>query len=103
MEIYPHEAWCPRCSVSHPLGTQRCLHCGHGVMPVRPIESMRSATTTPAPSAYEFPSALDATAEADAPAAPSPRAASPLKIGMNVIWVALFVVVTLVRVCSERG
>ena len=100
-DAYLHEAWCPRCHVSHPPGTRRCLHCGGGVLPTRPGESLRGASATGSPAPMNVASApVDATD--DEPAA-APAKLSPLKLGINVIWVALFVVVTVMRVCSERG
>jgi hypothetical protein len=105
MEIYPHEAWCPRCRVSHPPGTKRCLHCGNAVLPVRPVEGMRSSTPTPmTPGPIYVPSSFPELPRdaGDADDATKP-AMGKLRLGMNVLWVLLFVVVTAVRVCSERG
>lgn len=31
------EVWCPRCNVSFPIGTRRCLHCGGATVPPNAI------------------------------------------------------------------
>jgi hypothetical protein len=104
MQIYPHEAWCPRCRVSHPPGTKRCLHCGNGVLPVRPVEGMRSASTTFAPPGpIGIPTAPGPAEAGGEEAAAPPQRMTSLRLGLNAIWIALFVIVTAVRVCSERG
>ena len=105
MQVYPHEAWCPRCSVSHPPGTKRCLHCGGAVLPMRPIEGGGRTFATSVPSSIEFPPMPEPVPDEGPPArgAPPPRTVSPLRLGMNVLWVLLFLAVTIVRVCSERG
>jgi hypothetical protein len=102
MQVYPHEAWCPRCSVSHPPGTKRCLHCDGAVLPMRPIETGGRTFATSLPSSIEIPPMP----EPDEPAgrsAPPTRVVSPARLGLNVFWLLLVIAVTLVRVCSERG
>ena len=101
MEIYPHEAWCNRCHVSHPPGTRRCLHCGGAVLPVRPIEGMRSSAAARVP--VELPAPLDLSRGEDADDGPERPPVGKLRLGMNAVWILLFIVVTAVRVCSERG
>lgn len=101
MQTYSHEAWCPRCHVSHPPGTRQCLHCAGSVLPARPIEMLRGASATASPSLMDVASAPADAADEEQAAAPAKL--SPLKLGMNLIWVALFVIVTVMRVCSERG
>lgn len=104
-DFYLHEAWCPRCRVSHPPGTKRCLHCGGGVLPVRPVEGMRvQQQARVARGPIEIPTAPDIVAapgdqEEDA-AAPVAR---PFRIGIATIWVLLAVVGTILRSCAERG
>ena len=102
-EIYPHEAWCPRCRVSHPPGTKRCLHCGHGVLPVRPVEGMRaSATMSRGP--IEIPMAPDIVSEdAEREQGEMSRVARPLRFGIAAIWVVLAAAGAILRACTERG
>ena len=103
-QVYPHEAWCPRCQVSHPPGTRRCLHCGGGVMPMRPVEGGRIAGPIPARGPIEVPTAPDMVpADEDAEREAAARVARPLRIGIATIWVVLAVVGTLLRACAERG
>ena len=102
-QFYPHEAWCPRCHVSHPPGTRRCLHCGGGVMPVRPVEGMRSATPAAPRGPIEIPVPPDIVTEDEGEPAEAGRVARPLRMGIAALWVVLAVVGALLRACAERG
>jgi hypothetical protein len=104
IEVYPHEAWCPSCHVSHPPGTKRCLHCGGGVLPMRPVQGMRGLQPSVARGPIEIATAPDIVAapdeEASEAAARMPR---PFRIGIATIWVVLAVVGAILRSCAERG
>lgn len=95
-----YEAWCPRCRVTHPPGTRRCLHCDGAVLPERPgaggvaqAPMVRQGAATPWP----MEGADDE--EAREPV----RAAAPKKLGMAALWVVLAIVTGILRACSERG
>ena len=99
-ETQIYEAWCPRCRVTHPPGTRRCLHCGGGVSPVRPAAGEFASGSVVRPgSATPWP--IEA-AEDEAPSEPA-RAARPMKIGMAAVWVVLAIVTAILRACTEGG
>jgi hypothetical protein len=104
IEVYPHEAWCPSCHVSHVPGTKRCLHCGGAVMPMRPVSSMGGGKPTLAHAGGAASGLPDLVAtEGDGEGAETPRAARPLRIGVATIWIVLAVVGAILRTCAERG
>lgn len=104
IEVYPYEAWCAPCQVSYPPGTKRCLHCGGGVMPMRPVESMRSAAPLSIRSAGDGPAPPDLVADESAgEGAEASRAARPFRIGLTTIWIVLAVLGAILRTCAERG
>jgi hypothetical protein len=96
MKVYPNEAWCPRCHVSHPPGTRRCLHCGGGVMAARPAE-------TPSLAAQREMEMLETPgATADEEPAEVARVARPLRIGLATLWILLAIAGAILRTCTER-
>ena len=103
-QVYPHEAWCPRCSVSHPPGTRTCLHCGGPVMPVRLVEEGQRGAAPPPPGPLEIPTRPEIVAPDDDDGGnAADRIARPLRIGIAGIWLVLAIVGALLRACSERG
>jgi hypothetical protein len=95
---YPQEAWCPRCHVSHPPGTRRCLHCGQGVLPVRPGTEHASVS---ARETQHLPFPAEPPGDDEAEAAPS--AARPLRIGFATLWLILAIAGAVLRSCAERS
>jgi hypothetical protein len=80
----PYEVFCPRCSVTFPVGTRHCLHCGGRL----PRERGRLIA---APSSFE---------ERYTPLedeGPRMSRFSPVAL----IWVLLFVVGTIYRACTS--
>lgn len=95
-----YEAWCPRCRVTHPPGTRRCLHCGGPVLAERPAAGgIASGPVVRQGAAAPWPIEAGEDEEAREPA----RAARPLKIGMAALWIVLAIVTGILRACAERG
>jgi hypothetical protein len=123
----PFETRCPRCKVSFPIETRRCVHCG-GATEVPP----RGAAAAPAPPAGSRPGSgrLRARVQAQAqrvPApppqtqrVPAPSARLPLPTpqdedddelpgrsgftrGAGLVWVVLAIAASLYRACTGEG
>ena len=95
-----YEAWCPRCRVTHPPGTRRCLHCGGTVLPERPAAGDFAGGPVVQPeSATPWPIEARDDEETREP----PRAARQMKVGMAALWIVLAIVTGILRACSERG
>jgi len=97
-----HEWWCPRCRVTHPPGRKVCVHCGGRVQPSRdaaPVFDPRAALEArlglPQPGGEE--------PEAAEPAEPQSPAARGARIAMTLVWIALAIAASLLRMCQERG
>lgn len=102
----PYEWWCPRCRVTHPPGRKQCLHCGG------PVQTSRD----PAPAVFDPRAILEGRLRGPAPdgapppadaeeaeAAPESRSARGARIGMTVVWIALAIGASLLRMCQEQG
>jgi len=95
-----YEAWCPRCRVTHPPGTRRCLHCGGTVLPERPAAGAFAGGPVVQPgSATPWPIEAGEDEETREP----PRAARRMKAGMAALWIVLAIVTGILRACAERG
>ena len=81
----PFEAYCFNCSVTFPVGTRRCVHCGGPIgRPLRQAAPQLSA---------EFPVEV---AEEEAPA----QASTGRRIGGISLWILLGLGAALSRMCS---
>jgi hypothetical protein len=108
------EVFCPRCGVTFPIGTKKCLHCGGRTAP---------GHGRPAPPLYSTLDSLDAqetavdggsTARPSEGLTPPPRleelehegeesAPRPgiMRIGSGLMWVILAIGFSLMRMCQE--
>ena len=107
-----YETWCHACSVSFPVGTKKCLHCGGRVRPERPRASMRRREAAEvdllAASPLSYSDEVDSlTARPDQPVSDAPlepeeepARRSLLRGGMTVIWMILLAAGYAWRACS---
>lgn len=98
-----YEWWCPRCRVTHPPGRKVCVHCGGRVQATRetaavfdPRAALEARLGLPRPGSEE-PEAADEGDVAEG------RGARGMRLGMTLVWVALAVLATLLRMCQEPG
>jgi len=111
--ISKFEVACPACRVSYPPGQKRCIHCGGKTeksvvdVPDAPPEftdAMGRAEREPEPPAmlagdgHEFVFLPRDTSEEDAE---ETRGGILRRLG-GLVWVALFVVLTVIRMCAEE-
>ncbi len=102
-----YETYCPNCRVSHPPGTRKCLHCGGGVLPERPADSMglrRPAEAEllaevhdlsgPAPEPGEL-------GEVDGETTRKPAGAA--RVVLSLVWIAVAVAISVYRGCQAGG
>jgi hypothetical protein len=99
--VAAYEWWCPRCRVTHPPGRKVCVHCGGRVQPTRdaaavfdPRSALEARLGLPRTGGEE----PEVAEEADAPESRGVRGA---RLGMTLVWVALAVIATLLRMCQE--
>jgi hypothetical protein len=98
-----YEWWCPRCRVTHPPGRKVCVHCGGRVQASRdaapafdPRAALEARLGLPAPGG-------EAPESAEPADLPESRGARGARLGMTLVWIALAVVATVLRMCQERG
>ncbi|MEZ4334635.1 MAG: hypothetical protein R3F35_23000 [Myxococcota bacterium] len=87
----PYEVRCPRCDVSFPIGTRRCVHCGGPTAAPGAAPSLESGPferTQPEPVQI---------GEEEAPGVGS----SLLKLSGSLFWIVALVIFSLVRHCGE--
>jgi len=89
----PFEVSCPRCRVTFPVETRRCIHCGGPTGPSREGAGSLRLARAPAP-----PAPAGGEEEPDLEALVRPRAFSPLTL----LWIALIVGGYAVRSCSGQ-
>jgi len=89
-ETTPYEVLCPRCNVTFPVGTKRCIHCGGRVGPSGGPIPLLVGRPSEAP-AEAFPGA-----EEEEEASPRRSPFSPVAV----LWVLLFVGGTIYRACA---
>ena len=82
---HPYQVDCPRCHVSFPIGTKRCIHCGERILRHRGIQARI------APSPFEPVPDLP-----EDEIVPRKRFISP----MTLVWIAAAVWVGIQRSCS---
>lgn len=97
-ETYAHEAWCPRCRITHPPERKQCLHCGGPVLAHRPPDGI-----APPPRTGPFGMPAPPEAEEEEAASRVARASRPLRFGFAAIWIVLGIVTAVMRACAERG
>jgi hypothetical protein len=110
-----HESWWPRCRVSHPPERKVCLHCGGRTQPHRDgaqvfdaqsaLESRLRQQAPSERSPFEpapapVPGPVDA---ADEEAEPESRTARGARLGLTLVWIALAIGASLLRMCQEPG
>jgi len=96
-----YEWWCPRCRVTHPPGRKVCPHCGGRTQTSRDAApAFEPAVVFRAPGAAEDAPEPAGDEEAEAPES---RAARTARIGMTLVWVALALAATVLRMCREPG
>jgi len=94
-----YEWWCPRCRVTHPPGQKVCVHCGGRTQASRDAASVFDPTTV-----LRLPGAGDGAgqpASAEEADVPETRGARTARLGMTLVWVALAVLATVLRMCQE--
>ncbi len=105
-----HELWCPRCRVTHPPERKVCVHCGGRTEPHGggvQIFDARAATLgrRPQPSILtgrspRRPAPVEA---ADEETAPESQTARGARIAITLVWIALAIGASLLRMCQEPG
>lgn len=108
-----HESWCPRCRVSHPPERKVCLHCGGRTEPHRDgaqvfdaQSALASRMRRQAPaerSPFEPAPAPGPADVADEEAEPESRTARGARLGLTLVWIALAIGASLLRMCQEPG
>lgn len=98
-EASPYEVRCPRCDVSFPVGTRRCIHCGGPIaaspgaaaprIETHPIEGGRSERAP--------------TGEIGEEGAPGGIGSSLLKLSGSFFWIIALVIFSIVRNCGGEG
>ena len=114
--VSKYEVRCPRCDVSFPVDTRRCLHCGGATGPsvIELPEFQHSVVEEPEPSpSYAPAAAVDERGYAASPFQPEtqPRfeaeeeegsgRPSILRSASTIIWIALAILFSVMRVCSD--
>jgi hypothetical protein len=106
-----YEVHCPRCRVTFPVGTKRCVHCGGRTgqrvesegRPVWDDRSGRFRVVTAGGSDVEStqrPLAFDAEPEEDE--ADQTGRGGILRVAVTVVWILLAVAFSILRACQER-
>jgi hypothetical protein len=85
----PFQVNCPRCHVSFPVGTKRCIHCGERIVQHRGIQTR---ILPPVPSPFEEGPDLS-----EDEIAPRKRFISP----MTLVWIAAAVWLGIQRSCNS--
>jgi hypothetical protein len=105
----PQEFWCPRCRVTHPPERKVCVHCGGRTEPHRdgaPIFDSRAAvehlsqTAIPGGRSPRRPGPAEAAEDETEPESPTARGA---RIAITLVWIALAIGASLLRMCQEPG
>ncbi|MBY0401366.1 hypothetical protein K2X89_13790 [Myxococcota bacterium] len=106
----PFEVRCPRCNVSFPVETRRCIHCGGATaasaavagLPVTPGAFEPAAGGVPSPRAPE-PIGVGGSDEPDDASAPAPQGVGVtlLKSFGSLFWVIALVAFSFARSCRE--
>lgn len=111
--VSKYEVSCPTCNVAYPPGQKRCVHCGGKTM--QSVVEMPDAQSefTDAVGRVELepePHAMSAgegeefvflPRGASEEEAAEPRGGILRRLG-SLVWVALFIVLTAIRMCSEE-
>jgi hypothetical protein len=84
------EVRCPRCRVSFPLGTRRCMHCGGATVSPQVDEAFRRGP--------ELPMGNETEADSDEEAVVVARRG--VGRGAAVLWLAVAVAVSIYRSCT---
>ncbi len=104
-----HESWCPRCRVTHPPERKVCVHCGGRTEPHRDgaqvfdAQSARQAQLQHGMATGRSrvePVPVDV---ADEEAEPESRTVRGARLGLTLVWIALAVGASLLRMCQEPG
>lgn len=90
-----YEVRCPRCDVSFPVGTRRCLHCGG---PTTAAAAGAVPTVTPGP----FERSAEEEASAGDEGAAGGFGGSLLRISGSLFWIVALVLFSILRNCGER-
>jgi hypothetical protein len=108
-----YEVRCPRCDVSFPTGTRKCLHCGGATGPSRGPRGRTGlrerapssvADGSPDPKRFELAEVRPAEPiDADEEAAPPRRASALLRGIATVVWIAIAIGISLARSCEGNG
>ena len=107
-----YEVRCPRCDVSFPVGTRKCIHCGNptvGADRVAILESMLESSTAPPPDdGYSDLTEIPGTVffpdqnerELETSDEPSSVGRSLIRSLGGFIWVVVLIGCTLARKCG---
>ena len=105
-----HESWCPRCRVTHPPERKVCVHCGGRTEPHRDgaqvfdaqaaRDAQRQLRTQTGQSPIGPPPPVDV---ADEETEPESRTVRGARLGLTLVWIALAVGASLLRMCQEPG
>ena len=94
-ETSAYEVRCPRCDVTFPVGTPRCIHCGGPTGPGEAPGLRAGMRSLPLPAGPGRESSDEDEAEA------RPRGA--LSRGVAVLWLLAALAVSIYRACSAPG
>jgi hypothetical protein len=106
-----YEVRCPRCNVTFPVGTKRCLHCGGGTGPSRSASTR--ATWDDQAGRFVVRDDVEDVSGRRPILQPRPFDAEPeemeeggrgglLRAGITLVWILLAVGFSLMRACSEQ-
>ena len=101
----PYEVRCPRCDVSFPIETRRCLHCGGPTGEVEGTAVFETLVQSSAASAEEFPGPIEEIPDRDervleASDEPSSIGRSLIRSLGGLVWVVVLIGFTLARNCG---
>jgi len=109
-DVSEYEVRCPRCDVSFPTGTRKCLHCGGATGPShgpngrrKGVErvAVRVADDAPDPKRFELAEVRRAEPIDGEPEDEDPRRGGVLRGVATVVWILIAIGISLARSCSD--
>jgi hypothetical protein len=106
----PYEVRCPRCDVSFPVETRRCVHCGGPTSASASPPSIEFATGGPIPGTSPQETSTGKSGRTSAPEAgplevpeeaPSSLGSTLLRTFGSLFWVIALIGFSIMRSCSE--
>lgn len=111
-DVSEYEVRCPRCDVSFPTGTKKCLHCGGATGPslgprgrIKIVERApgRAAAEAPDPDRFELAQEFRAEPIDGEPEEEQPQRSGMLRALATVVWILIAIGISFARSCSEGG